>query len=342
MDNILVVRNDKLGDFMLSYPALALLRAHLPDAQITVLVPEYTRELALACPSVDKLLIDPGPARGWRGTWTLAGRLRRKRFDALIALFSTGRTALAGLLAGIPYRLAPATKLAQFLYTNRLLQRRSQSQKPEFMYNLELAAHFLHTQKIGVSEFPAPPFLHFDEAEVATLREGFCAEYGIDPARRLVFLHTGSGGSANNLSAEQYAKLGRALAPADGDVTVVLTAGPGELEGARAVSRLLGDAPHVVFESTEGLKRFARHIQFAELFISGSTGPLHIAGALDVPTAAFYPRRRSATALRWQTLNSPERRLAFWPPEGAGESDMGEIDIEAAAQQIKERLLKKP
>ena len=95
--NIVVVRNDKLGDFMLSYPALALLRAYLPEARITVLVPEYTRELALACPSVDKVLIDPGPARGWQGTWALARRLRRKRFDALIALFSTGRTALAVL-----------------------------------------------------------------------------------------------------------------------------------------------------------------------------------------------------------------------------------------------------
>ena len=76
-----------------------------------------------------------------------------------------------------------------------------------------------------------------------------------------------------------------------------------------------------------------------DLFISGSTGPLHVAGALDVPTAAFYPRRRSATPLRWQTLNSPQRRLAFTPEVTAGESDMSGVKLEAAAQAISEQFL---
>jgi len=87
------------------------------------------------------------------------------------------------------------------------------------------------------------------------------------------------------------------------------------------------------------LRRFAQHIQFADLFISGSTGPLHIAGALDRPTAAFYTRRRSATSLRWQTLNRPERRLAFSPPDTAAEEDMSAVDVTAAAAAISERFL---
>jgi ADP-heptose:LPS heptosyltransferase len=76
-----------------------------------------------------------------------------------------------------------------------------------------------------------------------------------------------------------------------------------------------------------------------DLFISGSTGPLHVAGALDVPTAAFYPRRRSATPLRWQTLNSPQRRLAFTPPDMAAESAMDAIDVENAAAVIGRQFL---
>ena len=80
-------------------------------------------------------------------------------------------------------------------------------------------------------------------------------------------------------------------------------------------------------------------LQSAALFISGSTGPLHIAGALDIPTAAFYPRRRSATSLRWQTLNSEARRLGFMPPANADERDMQSIDIDTAAAEIKDKLL---
>jgi ADP-heptose:LPS heptosyltransferase len=80
-------------------------------------------------------------------------------------------------------------------------------------------------------------------------------------------------------------------------------------------------------------------LAFADLFISGSTGPLHLAAALDRPTAAFYPRRRSSTALRWQTVNDADKRLAFMPPKTAAESDMGSIDIGAVAADISKELL---
>jgi ADP-heptose:LPS heptosyltransferase len=73
--------------------------------------------------------------------------------------------------------------------------------------------------------------------------------------------------------------------------------------------------------------------------VSGSTGPLHLAAALDRPTAAFYPRRRSSTALRWQTVNGEGKRLAFMPPEGAEEGDMGSIDVAQAAVRIAKELL---
>jgi hypothetical protein len=43
--------------------------------------------------------------------------------------------------------------------------------------------------------------------------------------------------------------------------------------------------------------------------------------------------------LRWQTLNTPERRLAFTPPVTADEMDMSQIDIEAAANEISEKFL---
>ena len=56
--------------------------------------------------------------------------------------------------------------------------------------------------------------------------------------------------------------------------------------------------------------------------------------ALDVPTAAFYPARKSATALRWQTLNQTSRRLAFSPDKHTGDDDMDTIDPVTCAQQI--------
>lgn len=55
---ILVVRNDKIGDFMLAWPALACLKQATPEPHVTVLVPAYTAPLAKACPWVDEVIID--------------------------------------------------------------------------------------------------------------------------------------------------------------------------------------------------------------------------------------------------------------------------------------------
>ncbi|MEC8901958.1 MAG: lipopolysaccharide heptosyltransferase family protein, partial [Pseudomonadota bacterium] len=57
---LLVVRNDKIGDFMLAWPALACLKQASPEPHVTVLVPAYTAPLAKACPGVDEVIIDPG------------------------------------------------------------------------------------------------------------------------------------------------------------------------------------------------------------------------------------------------------------------------------------------
>lgn len=335
---VLVVRNDKLGDFMLAWPALALLKRSLPGVGVHALVAGYTADMARLCPHIDRVVIDPGTAAGADGRAGLIRALRGEGYDAAIALYSTTRIAWILRRAGIPYRLAPATKVAQFLYDHRLAQRRSRSEKPEYAYNEDLVARYLSDTGVDVVVHGAPPYLAFAQEDTAALRRAFCARHGIDEGNRLAFIHPGSGGSARNLSAGQYAAIGAALS-ARGGCHLVISAGPGEGEQARAVAAELGPAPHTVYESTEGLERFARHLAFADVFISGSTGPLHIAGALDRPTAAFYPRRRSATALRWETINAPAHRLAFSPPPGAGEEDMSRVDIAAAARTIGERFL---
>lgn len=337
--NILVIRNDKLGDFMLAWPALALLSKNLPQAHIAVLVPAYTAPLAEACSYIDEVIVDPKRGGELQSGFALARLLKPRKFDAVVTLFSRFDTGLAVWLAGIPLRYAPATKLAQLFYNRRIVQRRSSSEKPEFEYNLDLMTRFLAGQGVTKPKPAVGPYLAFKPADIKKLKQKFLKQNKIPATKKLVFVHAGHGGSASNLSIGHYGHLIRDLAPAN-KLHVVLTAGPGEESQTRRLSSLL-KGPHTVYHSKDGLLSFARHLQFADVFISGSTGPLHVAGALDVPTAAFYPRRRSSTALRWQTLNSDKRRLAFMPPSKADQSDMSSIDVGKAAREISARFLKK-
>ncbi|RUR35800.1 glycosyltransferase family 9 protein [Vreelandella populi] len=335
---LLVVRNDKIGDFMLAWPALACLKSASPAPHITVLVPAYTAPLASACPWVDEVMIDPGSQAEQPAQKALLESVKSAQFDALLTLFSTPRIGWLGWRAGIPLRVAPATKWAQVFYNVRIRQRRSRSEKPEYQYNVDLACELLARLSLSLNALPTPPFWPVDDVQRSAQRKRLTSCIEARPDAPLVVVHPGSGGSAVNLSIDQYAAL---ISNIDrqlegGSANWLISAGPGEETAAQTLIDQLADASikakHV--PASTSVADFAYQLTGADMLIAGSTGPLHIAGCLNIATAGFYPAKRSATPLRWQTCNSADRRLAFSPPASADQQDMSSIDIETAAQQI--------
>tara|TARA_R110001583_G_scaffold9945_5_gene46337 strand:- start:14698 stop:15720 length:1023 start_codon:yes stop_codon:yes gene_type:complete len=335
MRKILIVRNDKIGDFMLAWPSFAMLKKSMPNTQIDALVPAYTKPLAELCPWIDNVIVDNTDKTQQAA---LINNIKAENYSDYICLFSTTRNAQLGRKAKIGYRLAPATKWAQFLFTDRLKQRRSQSAKPEFEYNLDLIRHFLSKNKKPIVEVNAP-FLDVNNALKLKIKNSLLQKLN-KPVNKLCFIHAGSGGSANNLSIEQYAQLISLLSEQYTEMGFILTAGPGEEAQAKQLQLLLDErVPCYLYESTQGLVSFCQTISCADIFIAGSTGPLHIAGAADVLTAGFFPAKRSATPLRWKPLNSEGRHIAFIPPTNdKSQEDMSSIDINLVMQNLQSFL----
>ncbi|MDC0612276.1 glycosyltransferase family 9 protein [Vibrio sp.] len=328
MKKLLVVRNDKIGDFMLAWPSFAMLKASIPDCHITALVPKYTVALARLCPWIDDVIEDPTKNGSKDAQAEMISTIRHQRFDASINFFSTTYNALVVWKAKVPYRLAPATKFAQVFYNRRIKQKRSQSRKPEYEYNLDLVRAFLSDNQIAIVE-PKPPYLNFSLSELERQRSKLSAQLGIRADKPWIYVHAGSGGSANNLSLQQYCNLVDGI---EGDFEVVLTAGPGEEEKAYELQSLINKHGEraVVYDKNDGLPDFAKSIACASVFIAGSTGPLHIAAAIDVPTVGFFPAKRSATPLRWRPLNSQGRHIAFCPPKEGDKNqqeDMSKVNV---------------
>jgi ADP-heptose:LPS heptosyltransferase len=336
MKKILVIRNDKIGDFMLAWPSFAMLKQSLPNVEITALVPNYTKALAEMCPWIDSVIVDCGPKAAKTYKNELVAALRAEQFDASINLFSTTYNASLVWKAKIPYRLAPATKIAQIFYNKRIKQKRSQSAKPEFEYNLDLIRSFLSDNGKKIVE-PSVPYLALKADVLATQKDNLAKHLETSQDKPWVFVHAGSGGSANNLSLEQYSTFIQNLRF---DGKYILTAGPGEEEKALDLQVLLSQlgVESVVYSKNDGLVDFTQSIACADLFIAGSTGPLHIAATLDVPTVGFFPRKRSATPLRWRPINSEGKHIAFCPPEASSkeqQEDMSRIDVLQCAEEIK-------
>ncbi len=335
---ILVVRDDRLGDFMVTWPAISQLHQSWPDAEIHLLVAAANVEIAQLCPGVAGVIGDPGGNASPDAESELRATLRAHRFDASITMFSTGRIGWHLFRARIPYRLVPASKAASLLHTRRLVQRRSQSRKPEFAYNQDLVVRFLQDHSREVAPPKGPPYLVFDPASLQPVREALRNEWG-SGERALVVVHPGTGGTAPRIDLERYAILCKSLRSPRG-VHIVISAGPGEAELAKGLSSRLSDVPHSVHLSTDGLVAYARVLACCDAFISGSTGPLHLAGALNLKTAGLYLPIGTASALRWQPINDPLRHLAISPPPDAAPADPAGIDISAAAAAISERLLR--
>lgn len=333
MKRILVIRNDKLGDFMLAWPALALLKG--AGCHVTVLVPSYTEPLARLCSYIDDVIVDPGQAASDVEQAALLARIVNAKFDAALTLFSTWRIGVLLRKAQIPYRLAPATKFAQLLYNHRVTQRRSRSDKPEWEYNLDLAAVLLKDLGLPVG-FVVGPYLRFESDLLSARRQTMASSLALPTDKRWMMVHAGSGGSANNLTLAQYEELIVALSKRLANWVFVLTAGPNEQTTVgHLMSSLIARQVPVAMSVGQDLTAFAMDIAVSDGFMAGSTGPLHVAGALDVPTIGFYPLRRSATSLRWQTLNSPKRRLAISPTPAMPDPERFKgMDVDAVADEI--------
>ena len=332
---ILVIRNDKLGDFMLAWPAFALLKKQYPDAEITALVPSYTQPMAEICPWIDKTIIDKRESSLITDIRQLVKNIKKEKFDASISLYSQTRTALALWLADIPVRVAPATKAAQVFYNKKLLQKRSQSLKPEYIYNIDLINYFISNNGNKLTSAPCPPYLNFEHKEIELIKSNFLTQHKIDNNKQLVFIHPGCGGSATNLSISQYSELITMLSK-NNRFHFVITCGPDELKIAESLSKIIKDLPHTLYHSKGGITDFAKFLCISDLFISGSTGPLHLIAAANKNTVAFYPARKSATSLRWQTINEESRRISFSHDIG---KSMSSINLNHVAKKISDKFI---
>lgn len=299
--NILVVRTDKLGDFITALPAMYVLKQHNPQSRIIACVAPLNRALAQSCDFIDEVIVDEG------GTvFGLAKKIKEANIDASITLFSNTRVALAQFLARVPKRIAPATKIAQIFYTNRVVQRRSEVKMAEFEYNLELTKALFSDISLEYKK----PLLEFSDAK--KIYEVFCLNNDIE--KEVMAFHVGYGGSSDaNFTLEEYEILIREVIK-KGKYQVVLTFGPDEKELYEEMQKRLYDVNAVFYLSLEGLVYFAKLVSNFKLFVSTSTGTYHVASLVGTPTMTFFADNLFASAKRWKSVGDEKLQMHFSLP----------------------------
>lgn len=301
--NILVVRTDKLGDFITALPAIYVLKKHNPEHKIIVCIAPLNEALAKKCDFIDDIILDDGNS----SIFNLVKKIKDAQVDASITLFSNTRVALAQFLARIPRRIAPATKIAQIFYTQRVVQRRSEVKMAEFEYNLALTKELFDDISIEYKK----PLLEFKDAK--KMYEIFCINNDIE--KEIIAFHVGFGGSSDaNLSLDEYENLIRNLLIMK-KYQVVLTFGPDEKDLYEHMQDRLAGENVVFYLSLDGLVYFAKLISTFKLFVSTSTGTYHLASLVGTPTMTFFADSLFASASRWKGIGDVKLQRHFMLPQ---------------------------
>lgn len=302
--NILIVRNDKIGDFITALPTCYILKQHMPDCRITVLINPINQSIAEACDFIDAVIIDDKQQSGF----ALGKRLKLYHFDISFTLFSNTRVAWAQWLARIPTRYAPATKAAQVFYNKRIKQRRSQAKMPEFAYNMQLIqAAFPNIN----TDYPKP-LLRFPEDEIQQVYHKFCTALNIN--KPVVAFHPGFGGSSDaNWNINEYITLAMSIQYLD--VNIVFTFGSGDETFYEAFMANKGDLNAQAYFSKGSVLDFAQLQASFRLFVSTSTGTFHLASAVGTPTMTFFADTLFASDKRWQGIGDKALQHNYMMPQ---------------------------
>jgi lipopolysaccharide heptosyltransferase II len=309
---ILVVRPDRLGDVILSTPVFVAIKRHYPRAHLSVLVRENVAPLLRGLAAVDEVIVyDPDRKhRGLKGLLLLGAQLRKREFRIGVVLQSSWRIALALFLGRVRYRVGPLSKLHSFVFYNRgVRQHRSLVEMHEADYNLQL----LRRLGIRIPSRRLATQVNLPAEEVRRA-QAWLVERGWDPKQTLVVVHPGMGGSALNWPEAHYIELIRALLREGRKV--LLSAGPAESELAARVRAACPEGL-ITYVNTQGdpVTFLGALYAQAQLVVAPSTGPLHLAVAVETPVVTFYPPIRVQSALRWGPYLPDESRAGVLVPE---------------------------
>lgn len=335
-NKILIVRTDRIGDVVLSLPLARSIKRAFPASEITFLLRDYTKRLALGNPYIDKVLTlhekDSKPLLRQN-----IRSLSKEKFDTSLVVYPTFLVALILFLSGIKNRIGSGYRWYSFLFTHKIFEHRKDAKKHELEYNFNLL------KSLGITETPSEGKVDFnlsqDPASEAKIFSLFL-QNSIDLSRPIVIIHPGSGGSSVDLPFEKFRELLKEISKLN--IEIFLTGNSDEFEYCNSVAAGF-KAINVAGQLTLGA--LISLISRCSVFISNSTGPLHIAAALGKFSVAFYPRILACSQKRWGPYT--DKKAVFEPEIDCNNCSreqcqrlncMNSININKVIKVIEERL----
>ncbi len=279
---ILFVRTDRIGDVLVSTPALRALRKAYPDAWISMMVAPIAEQAVELNPDINEVLVYDKRAALWDQLEFLK-TLRSRGFDLAVIAHCTNTVNWLVFLAGIPERIGFARR-AGYLLTIPLANVKILGQKHEADHLLDLVA------LVGAKPAGRQPVLAFSTEDDA-FAQTMLRKMGVSAKRPVVAVHAGSSSPSKCWPKEYFAQLLARLVQRDG-MQVILVGGTSEMELSQSLIPKGSESRVVDFTGILNLRELAAMLSRCALLVSNDSGPVHIAVAVGTPTVAIFGRNR--------------------------------------------------
>jgi heptosyltransferase-2 len=296
------VRTDRLGDVLLSTPAVKALRQNFPQSYIAMMVSPYTKEEVDGNPDIDEVITfdKEGKDKGWLGGLKFAAALRKKKFDLVLILHPTRRMHILMFLAGIRRRLGYDRKF-KFLLTDRIRHTKQSGAKHESEYVLDFVRY------LGIRPEDKALFMPLSPESEKWARDLFNS-LGIQDKDKILAIHPTASCPSRIWPAERFARVADILAEKYG-FKVVVVSGAKDMQKAQEVIKNMHQAA-LELSGRTSVSQLASVLKRCQLFISTDSGPMHVACAIGVPVITIFGRNQAGLSpRRWGPLGKNNRVL---------------------------------
>lgn len=259
---ILVIQLRRIGDVILTTPAVAALKKLFPDAALDFLVEPAGAEALEGNPHIrERIVYD---AEGPLGALSWMLKIRARRYDWVIDFMGNPRSAFLTAASGAAVKAGPGHVAHRWAYGIKLPQ--SGTTQYAALEKIRMLA------PLGVPSEDAEflPSVFLGRGRKAANR------IAVAPASRRV---------TRRWPARHYIELGKMLRRRFGAEIVVLW-GPGERPLADAIAGAIGEGASA--PETRSLTEAAEQLASCRLLVSNCAGPKHLAVALGVPTVTVH------------------------------------------------------
>jgi ADP-heptose:LPS heptosyltransferase len=316
--NILALRNDRFGEFLLNIPALRALKETFVNARIIVVVDPYVGELARSISFIDEIIEWGRGRHSLSEKLRLIGFLRKRGINVAIMLNPSKDFNIFAYLAGIPIRVGYDRKWG-FLLTHKIQDKKYLGHQHEIEYNLELVS------LIGAQTQDKNLSLKIGN----NINNNLLGEFNIRDDSRLVALHPWTSDPLKQWPLSNFCELARRLIK-ELNAKIVIIGGEEEFKVSVELFNHF-DSNLINTTGRTTLKQLAGLLKKSKLLISGDSGPMHLACAVGTPVVAIFRN------------DLPEKSAKRWGPTGANnvviESEsLADIGVDEVINRVKEAI----